>query len=196
MSLSGDGCMPRSTEKAAQDRIWQGLDAGCHCGGATATVKQRRKAHGGIVVTLQCDTCGRSLTGDLTRAHFPFYLDLPQWDQAKQDDWHARTSFEARQWMADREAQFQAGREQLRREAADFRATPEWRNMRNAVMARARFICEACGENAAEQVHHLNYDQGYGCPLYNLRAVCRPCHTRLHRAGDPWHLPHLPAVGE
>jgi hypothetical protein len=47
-------------------------------------------------------------------------------------------------------------------------------------MERAGGACEACLDAPAQQVHHLTYDFGKLPPAWELRAVCRGCHERLH----------------
>ena len=47
-------------------------------------------------------------------------------------------------------------------------------------MARADNLCEACLARPASDVHHLTYDLGRLPPAWELRAVCRACHDRLH----------------
>jgi 5-methylcytosine-specific restriction endonuclease McrA len=63
-----------------------------------------------------------------------------------------------------------------------------WERTRGKVLQRAHFICEACGEERATQVHHVNYDDPRGEELlWNLRAVCDRCHEKItarQRDGD------------
>lgn len=67
--------------------------------------------------------------------------------------------------------------------------TPEWFEKRDAVMRRAGGVCEGCGKQPAIQVHHLSYEhvklvpgRGLVCTelLWELRAVCKACHERIH----------------
>lgn len=58
--------------------------------------------------------------------------------------------------------------------------TAAWRIKRDRVMRRASGICEACGAARANEVHHLTYDRVFEEPLYDLVAICSPCHRRVH----------------
>jgi len=58
--------------------------------------------------------------------------------------------------------------------------SPEWKERRALVIDRANQICEACLTYRATQVHHLNYDSFQTEILYDLVAVCRPCHEKIH----------------
>lgn len=60
-----------------------------------------------------------------------------------------------------------------------------WERTRIKVLQRARYVCEACGEERATQVHHVNYDDPRGEELlWNLRAVCGACHERITARGE------------
>jgi 5-methylcytosine-specific restriction endonuclease McrA len=56
----------------------------------------------------------------------------------------------------------------------------EWQHKRNRVFKRANGICEGCGERAATQIHHLNYKNVQNEFLFELVAICDPCHKRIH----------------
>jgi 5-methylcytosine-specific restriction endonuclease McrA len=58
--------------------------------------------------------------------------------------------------------------------------SPLWLNLRNRVLARAQDQCEGCGRWPATEVHHLTYAHVGQEFLWELRAVCRDCHDRLH----------------
>ena len=49
------------------------------------------------------------------------------------------------------------------------------------VIARAKGICEICGHQRVEVIHHrLRRSQGGGNDLGNLLGLCRGCHTEVH----------------
>lgn len=56
-----------------------------------------------------------------------------------------------------------------------------WQVKRQLVLERCGGICESCGQRDAEHVHHLKYPETFGHePLWDLRAVCVPCHKIIH----------------
>src|SRR5687768_778426 len=60
-------------------------------------------------------------------------------------------------------------------------ASDDWKIKREAVLQRAGGFCEGCRSRMATQVHHLTYQHvGYEY-LWELVAICRPCHDRLHK---------------
>lgn len=63
---------------------------------------------------------------------------------------------------------------------ADYLASPEWREKREAVRLRALGRCEFCGA-AMAHVHHVRYPKRLGTePLSDLIAVCKTCHDKSH----------------
>lgn len=60
---------------------------------------------------------------------------------------------------------------------------PEWRALRAKALERDRGICQGCGAHAS-QVHHLTYANVGAEFLFELIAICRACHERLHAGAD------------
>lgn len=58
--------------------------------------------------------------------------------------------------------------------------SPKWALIRRGVMERSRGICEGCGFAQATQVHHLTYDRLGDEMLFDLVAICSPCHRKVH----------------
>ena len=52
---------------------------------------------------------------------------------------------------------------------------------RELVFERCGGVCESCRQRSADQVHHLKYPDVFGLePLWDLAAVCIPCHKIIH----------------
>jgi len=58
--------------------------------------------------------------------------------------------------------------------------TEEWKHKAGLVMERDGWVCQSCGEATAVEVHHKTYANIFREPLFDLVAVCRKCHTKLH----------------
>ncbi|MGN6556069.1 MAG: HNH endonuclease, partial [Verrucomicrobiota bacterium] len=56
----------------------------------------------------------------------------------------------------------------------------EWQQKRQLVLARVQGICEGCRSAVATEVHHLTYADVGSEFLFQLVAMCRPCHDRFH----------------
>lgn len=87
------------------------------------------------------------------------------------------------QWQAaneQREADRVAQNERWWTWYTEYLRSPEWRSVRARAIARAKGTCEGCAERPATQAHHLTYAHVGAEFLWELRAVCDPCHDRLH----------------
>ncbi len=58
--------------------------------------------------------------------------------------------------------------------------TPKWREKRTIILMRDYNTCQGCGQNATE-VHHLDYAHLGEELNFELIAVCKTCHLRLHK---------------
>lgn len=67
-----------------------------------------------------------------------------------------------------------------REEYSSYLQSAEWRAKRAKVLARAKGICEGCGDRRATQVHHLTYAHIRDELLFELVAVCDGCHEKIH----------------
>ena len=71
-------------------------------------------------------------------------------------------------------------RQNNRQERSYYYSTPEWAEKRRLVFARANGVCEGCGTARATQCHHISYDHFGNEFLFELQALCEPCHVRWH----------------
>lgn len=72
-------------------------------------------------------------------------------------------------------------------EYQEYLKSDKWLQKRGAVMHRANGICEGCGMTEPTVVHHHHYHNIYDEWLWELVALCRPCHNQCHpehRTGD------------
>ena len=58
--------------------------------------------------------------------------------------------------------------------------SPKWQELCRLVFDRAKGMCEACGLRSAVHVHHRSYEHLGDEFLWELAAVCRECHRRIH----------------
>ena len=95
--------------------------------------------------------------------------------------WQEKSDALRREHDAEREAERRVWRERYERHMA----SPEWREKADAVLMRAGGICEGCRSRKARQVHHMTYAHLGDEFLFELVALCRPCHERWHEiAGE------------
>lgn len=130
----------------------------------------------------QCMDCGKAV-GNSVPKDGAADADLAPFDPSL-----AERYYEARRKRRDAiilknaEAQKQEGDDRAREYQA-YLSSLEWKGRRSKVLARAQGMCEGCGDRKATEVHHLTYEHVFDEFLFELVALCRPCHERLH--ADP-----------
>jgi hypothetical protein len=102
--------------------------------------------------------------------------------------WEEQTAERVAAAQAEEEArqvEFEIRSDQRKREYAEFRRTPQWASIRERVLRRANWTCEGCLQFRATQVHHKHYNREFGDEfMFDLIALCRPCHRKLHGIDD------------
>jgi hypothetical protein len=172
----------------SRERVKQALAAGCrrctHDGAHTATLTRRNGA-----AWLQCDACGSSLGGAMRRDDHPKFgiyqlwrLDLIERYQLAFAEYRAAHLTPGETREAERIDYIARAIEY----EAWCRTSPEWKAIKERIWWRSRGHCEACLSAPAAMVHHLTYAFGKLPPAWHLRAVCSPCHQRLHCGEDDW----------
>lgn len=149
-------------------------------------VRWRTRSNGVEACVMQCLCCGRELrtlsktdperVGNPQRV--PFDEELRErineaWKQhasglieTRRQEYEDRRAIENAQWWEQYTA---------------YLKTPEWRERRRLVLERDNYLCQACRNRKAVQAHHTTYQHlGYE-PLWELVAICVPCHEALHQ---------------
>jgi 5-methylcytosine-specific restriction endonuclease McrA len=138
----------------------------------------RTFSNGSVHYCNQCQICGTSVSKVKKR-------DLPRgrlgvWNDSIRLAWRdvLNRLYEMRREVKDK--QFWGwNREYLQ--------SPAWKAISKKVLDRANGLCEGCGERTACEVHHVTYKHVGNEFLFELKAVCGPCHDRLHREPEkPW----------
>lgn len=63
---------------------------------------------------------------------------------------------------------------------AEYLNSEEWWQRRTRVLERSNGLCEGCRNDEATDVHHLTYAHAGDEFLFELVALCAPCHERIH----------------
>lgn len=160
------------------------------CTHERTVIRRKLTAVSGWLPRSQCKDCGHYGKGgfqtiskaELRRRGIFDVMKLPEFDE----DAFARASLDYAKHQRDREnaRRLSALIERSDNEEAaandPYYSSPEWKELRQLVIARANGVCEGCGKHAATQVHHLHYRTFTREFLWDLRAVCRGCHERVH----------------
>lgn len=70
--------------------------------------------------------------------------------------------------------------EKKRNEYSAYISSPGWKIKRQMVLKRAGGRCEGCAVEPAQEVHHLHYHRFGNEMLFDLVAVCKNCHDKIH----------------
>lgn len=145
------------------------------------TVARIKRYDSGLLrAKLQCRKCGQGIGQNVPMAGV-----TEPWDEAMEArvlaEYESAVAEYRRQW--DELTSHNAGRkcDSWWRSYNVYLRTAVWQAKRQLVLDRAGGVCEACGQKEAQQVHHLKYPETFGLePLWDLRAVCIPCHKIIH----------------
>ena len=67
-------------------------------------------------------------------------------------------------------------------EHEEYLQSDKWKEIRLRVFERDNYICQACLDHPAQEVHHLTYINWKNELMTDLLSVCRDCHTnRMHK---------------
>lgn len=133
----------------------------------------------------QCQRCGAmgqaksraKITLAELRQMLPWDDDLPRrWRLARDARWKELSD-------AAREAEWAARHSATAKRKAECRERyhrPDWQEIRRKVFKRAGGICEGCLSAPAAQCRHLTYDNLGHEFMFELLALCRRCHEKVH----------------
>jgi len=148
------------------------------CVHEVSEIRSTVASNGSIHFRRQCQTCGDLVSQAISKAQVPPGC-IPM-DQALQSGYRA----ERRKQHDDiiqtyiRKQKAQGSEWWLKYNA--YLKTPEWQEISGKVIKRAGGVCEGCGRARAIQAHHLTYAHVFDEFLFELVAVCKDCHDRLH----------------
>jgi hypothetical protein len=150
-----------------------------------ATLRRFECSNGAIQVRWQCGHCGTGIGSAVARDRLPCLLDeLEPWDKSLVDA-RERTREEI---AASRRQRAGAEFAQMREKYREYLSSPTWRSRRQAVLDRENGLCQGCRAAEAVEVHHLTYAHVKAELLFELVALCRSCHERIHGIEPPWML--------
>ena len=137
------------------------------------------------VYLIQCLACGQKVGARVRASEVSASKTIPAWDshfeQRVWSEYHEKQECYKALRRFYHEQQRQIGREQWIAQYNRYLDSQEWKERRRQVLNRAGNVCEGCLSNKATEVHHLTYQNIGDEFLFELVAVCHPCHERLHQ---------------
>lgn len=141
-------------------------------------------SNGVIRVALVCQICGNKHTVGIKKTDYDieklvcfndkiglhYKQVVEKWGNVVQVEYQKK-------WQIDRLQQSQEWWSDYNK----YLKSEQWQLKRKAVLKRDGNLCQACLHRNATQVHHLTYDRVFDEPLFDLVAICEPCHRKIHR---------------
>ncbi len=127
----------------------------------------------------RCGHCGLRISSAIAHAKVKTVTDRPVSDFEEME----RRYCDDRQRAYDAMTRGAAERAQggNREQYDDYLRSDAWRRKSAKIMRRAGGVCEGCLTNQADDVHHLTYEHIYEEFAFELVALCRACHVRIHK---------------
>lgn len=148
-----------------------------HCtdcnGERWASLRKLTCTNGALQFKWQCESCGRPLSNSIPHARVESPETIEEWDHAVREAQRAVEAVQRDVWLTERRAQYNA-----------YLASPQWQAKRRLVMMRQDGLCEGCRSAEAYEVHHLTYAHFGAELLFELVALCRDCHERVHQTAS------------
>lgn len=156
---------------------WRVVEREFFCSHPATAVRCKTDSIGRTQYVNQCLRCGDAVGAFLKHSSIRNRESIQPFDVDLQENYRAAR----RQRQEELSQAYYPLRDKIRREDYDtYINSPEWKRKREKVLARDKYLCQACLSRAASDVHHLTYKHFKNEPLFELISVCRPCHEKIH----------------
>lgn len=171
-----------SNRRTVEPPNWSEIAERFACTNHVVNIRRRVYRNGQITWWEQCQTCGEKFknlkTVDVPSSIISNPVDFDEEVAKRRSDAISAAYEAARAAYRDAEA---AKETAWWADYHRYLLTPEWGARSAKVIKRANGICECCGEPANRfHVHHKTYKNLKNEPLWDLAAVCVPCHKAIH----------------
>lgn len=142
-------------------------------------LRQIPQRGGSVRIQELCLVCGTSIGQALKKSSFEELPPVVDFDVEKFREEYDRSRQRRYDDLIQKAVEEQVERNsKTSRRYEEYLRSPEWKAKRQKVLARAKHVCEGCLEAPAEEIHHLSYDNFGDELLFQLVALCRPCHAK------------------
>lgn len=153
---------------------WQDWQHSCPSGGIVLRVLKNQTR----VYVEQCKLCGRQIKAH--KKQDAASACVGDWSDELGRRWREAQSKEYDRRIARIQKETQEKRTQARNERNAYYSTNKWKEIRKQVLKRAKGVCEGCGIYYPSDIHHTTYNNFGNEFLFELVALCRSCHERVH----------------
>jgi len=107
-------------------------------------------------------------------------LALPAFDDSLREVYRKMENEYYREERERQRAEWDSQSPARKAEYAAYLQSDHWKDVRQRVLVRDKFLCQGCFREKATEVHHLTYAHRGSELLFELVAVCATCHERAH----------------
>lgn len=157
--------------------LWEQVQEEFKCSHSESHITRRINSAGGEYYIRQCLICGQPVSTQLPKKSV--LVPCPNFDQVLCDNWLAERDARYEELQTKEAGKTYAKQGEWWDRYTAYLNSPEWQVRRKKVLARDNYLCQACLERKATQAHHLTYEHVFNEPLFELIAICEPCHTKL-----------------
>lgn len=165
--------------------LQKALDMLNHCGHRRLEIRYRGAVNKTKMYTRQCLDCGKIIPPE--SGMWIKKSDVPKIETIKPIDDNLPIIISATDQSLRNSLQLSleaAKHDHMSGQYHAYLMSPEWKEKRDRVMKRANGLCEGCLKKQAENVHHKTYANIYNEFLFELVALCRDCHDKIHDMHD------------
>jgi hypothetical protein len=154
-----------------------------NCLHETTDLRRKQLRDERIQFVKQCVTCGEQTSTAIKREVVALEQDpdlIPQFDKSLRLGWQEKRKIAEQQAIGVHHETNLEDRQNFWDWYEQYLVSPEWQEKRKLVLQRAAGLCEGCRTSPAREVHHLTYRHAGNEFLFELAALCLPCHNRIH----------------
>lgn len=154
------------------------------CAHRESEYRRRTLSNGSTQYVSQCARCGRAvgtaIAAKVLRAKGVCLDNLPEFDEDKPVLWNENSNREKRRILGEDHETAKEELDEFWGWYREYLDSPKWQEKRKKVLKRANGTCEGCGDTEATEVHHLTYEHRGDEFLFELVALCKSCHEKVH----------------
>lgn len=150
------------------------------CAHPETEVRRVKVANGSIQVRSCCTVCGTRVGNAQKQEDAAWVASLPIQDASEEATYANRRADEKYEIAMRHAARQRAERGEFTKFYQEYLASEGWAAIRQKVIRRCGNLCEGCGDQPVEHVHHMTYAHLGHEFLFELLGLCRDCHDRVH----------------
>lgn len=146
-------------------------------------LRKRTVRNGAIQFVEQCLRCGAAATSPMAKVkaiETNGGVEPPPFDDSLEVKWRKEGEDGAKKITGKYDTLQDFHTAEFQNWYDVYLSSDEWAYKKSKVMQRANHLCEGCGDVKAQVVHHMTYKNVGNEFLFELVALCKPCHERYH----------------